>query len=272
MLRGVRNLDQVDSWPVEKVGVGVTTPAETTAVHGSVSESFNLASVTKLLSAYGLLIAIEEGTLNIDDPVGPKGSSIRHLLAHASGMGPEGNVLAAAGQRRIYSNAGFDLLGNELELKAEMPFSSYISEALFEPLGMSSARIEGSPAFGGVASVEDLLIFARELMTPTLIATETLEEATSLAFGAIDGVLPGYGKMSSNDWGLGFEIRSNKEPHWTSASNSPETFGHFGAAGTFLWVDPRAQISCVCLTNRDFGDWAHTLWPALSESVLAAAI
>ena len=59
-----------------------------------------------------------------------------------------------------------------------------------------------------------------------------------------------------NDWGLGFEIRDGKSPHWTGETNSAATFGHFGQSGTFLWVDPALQVACVALTDRDFGDWA----------------
>jgi CubicO group peptidase (beta-lactamase class C family) len=53
--------------------------------------------------------------------------------------------------------------------------------------------------------------------------------------------------------------------------NSPETFGHFGGAGTFLWIDPRAQVGLVVLTDREFGGWALGAWPAFSDDVLAAA-
>ena len=35
-----------------------------------------------------------------------------------------------------------------------------------------------------------------------------------------------------------------------------------------LWVDPDAKLGLVALTDRDFGDWAKTAWPALSDAVL----
>jgi CubicO group peptidase (beta-lactamase class C family) len=53
--------------------------------------------------------------------------------------------------------------------------------------------------------------------------------------------------------------------------NSPETFGHFGGAGTFLWIDPVADIALVALTDRVFGPWALEVWPSFADSVLAAA-
>jgi CubicO group peptidase (beta-lactamase class C family) len=76
--------------------------------------------------------------------------------------------------------------------------------------------------------------------------------------------------MTPNDWGLGFELRDRKSPHWTGTRNSPATFGHFGAAGTFLWVDPDAGLACAVLTDEPFGPWAVEAWPALGDAVLDA--
>lgn len=90
-----------------------------------------------------------------------------------------------------------------------------------------------------------------------------------MQFPGLDGILPGYGSQRPNDWGLGFEIRSAKSPHWTGTGNSPRTFGHFGQSGTFLWVDPAAGLACVALTDRDFGDWAKPVWTELSDGILS---
>jgi len=92
-----------------------------------------------------------------------------------------------------------------------------------------------------------------------------------VAFPGLRGVLPGVGRMDPCDWGLGFEIRGRKSPHWTGSRNSPATFGHFGRSGTFLWVDPEAGLALVGLTDREFGPWALDAWPALSDAVLEAA-
>ena len=82
--------------------------------------------------------------------------------------------------------------------------------------------------------------------------------------------LPGLGHQKPNDWGLGFEIRDSKSPHWTGATSSPRTYGHFGQSGTFLWVDPDAGVGCTALTDRDFGSWAIDAWPPFTDGVLAA--
>jgi CubicO group peptidase (beta-lactamase class C family) len=49
---------------------------------------------------------------------------------------------------------------------------------------------------------------------------------------------------------------------------SERAFGHFGGSGTFLWVDPEADVACAVLTNRPFGEWAKEAWPELSDAVL----
>jgi len=108
----------------------------------------------------------------------------------------------------------------------------------------------------------------RELLAPTLVAAETLAEATAIQFPGLPGVLPGFGRQEPNDWGLGMELRDRKSPHWTGSRNSERTFGHFGRSGTFLWVDPEPGIALACLTDLEFGEWAARAWPELSDAVL----
>ena len=84
-------------------------------------------------------------------------------------------------------------------------------------------------------------------------------------------MVPGVGRFDPCDWGLGPELHDGKMPHWMGDRNSPATFGHFGGAGTFMWIDPVAELGLVVLTDREFGPWALEAWPPFSESVLAAA-
>ncbi len=229
---------------------------------GDVDHGFAWASVTKLASSVAVLVAAEEGIVDLDEPAGPPGSTVRHLLAHASGMPFEpGPPIARPGTRRIYSNAGFDVLAQHVAERAEMPFADYYEHVWTMPL----AGDAGSGAHGRLA---DLLLVARELLEPSRVASETLAEAARVQFPGLDGVLPGFGRQSPNDWGLGLELRASKRPHWTGARNSPRTFGHFGRSGTFLWVDPEAGLALACLTDRAFGDWAVDAWPRLADAVL----
>ena len=230
-------------------------------------------SVTKLLVAYATLIAAEEGALDLDEPAGPEGSTVRHLLAHASGLAWDSpRSLSRPGARRIYSNSGYVMLADHLEARTEIPLSTYLDEAVFSPLGLG-ATLEGDAAGGIAGDLRDMLRFGREALEPTLIAPETLAEATSVQFPGLDGVLPGFGRQSPNDWGLGFELRDAKSPHWTSARNSPRTYGHFGSrpgTATFLWIDPERGLVCGAVADVSFGEWAAQTWPVLSDSVIAA--
>jgi CubicO group peptidase (beta-lactamase class C family) len=265
-------LGAIDGWPVDNAAAAVVSADGTVlASHGDTTRSYRLASVTKPITAYATLVAVEEGVFDLDTPAGPEGSTVRHLLSHASGLdASDDTVRAAPGTRRIYSNRGFEVLADAVAEHSGIPFAEYLDEAVLQPLGMTSSALHGSAAAAGVSTVADLSRFAAELQHPTLIAPATLAEATTVAFPGIYGVLPGYGIQRPNDWGLGFELRDRKSPHWTSPANSPATFGHFGQSGTFLWVDPRAGIACVALTDRDFGPWAIAAWPPLSDAVLAA--
>jgi CubicO group peptidase (beta-lactamase class C family) len=259
-------------WPVDHAAAAVVAADGTVlATAGEQDRVFRLASVTKPLTAYAVLVAVEEGAVEWDTPAGPDGSTVRHLAAHTSGLSfADGVVQAKPGSRRIYSNVGFDVLGETVAAAAGMPFAQYLHEAVLAPLGMTATRLDGSPAADAVASCVDLARFAAELQAPTLVHRATLDDAITVAFPGLDGILPGYGRQKPNDWGLGFELRDGKSPHWTGAGSSPGTFGHFGQAGTFLWVDPDAGAACVVLTDRDFGPWAIDAWPPFTDGVLAA--
>ena len=263
-LAAVDALRQVDGWPCDNVAVAVTGAVE--AAHGEVERRFPWASVSKLASTVAVLVAAEEGIVDLDDPAGPPGSTIRHLLAHASGLPFDaGAPIARPGTRRIYSNYGIEVAVAHIEERAEMPFPEYFA-SVWTGTGMT---LEGSVAHGVHGSIADLVALAHELQHPARIAQETLDEARSVQFPGLVGVLPGFGRQDPNDWGLGFELRDGKQPHWTGALNSPRTFGHFGRSGTFLWVDPEAGIALACLTDLAFGDWAADAWPRLADAVLA---
>ncbi len=260
-----------DEWPATAVAVGVVDSTAHQIARGTIGERLEWASVTKLLTATATLVAIEERTVDLDDELGPPGATLRHLLAHASGLSTDGHdVLAAPGTRRIYSNTAFELVADHVSRLAEMPFVEYLSQAVLDPLGMSSTSLDGSPAWGARGPLIDLLKLGAELLTPTILSPTMLRTATTVALPGLAGVLPGFGEQVPNDWGLGFELRGDKSPHWTGRTNSPRTFGHFGRAGGFLWVDPVAQLACACLTNRSFGPWAARAWPVLGDAVLHA--
>ena len=264
----------IDAWPAPTVAVAVLRERDELGSSGPRDRVFRWASLAKLLLSYCCLIAAEEGTVDLDEEAGPPGSTVRHLLAHASGLPFAGSApIAQPGTRRIYSNTGYELLAEHLAARAEMTYDEYLHAAVLEPLGMA-ATLRGSPAGEVYGDLDDLVAFARELLAPRLVAAETLAEAASVQLPGLSGVLPDFGRQDPNDWGLGFELKDAKSPHWTGARNSPRTFGHFGGAGTFLWVDPEVRVALACLTDLPFDEWADEAkraWPALSDAVLAEA-
>jgi CubicO group peptidase (beta-lactamase class C family) len=265
----VEALRAIEGWGADTAAAGVARAHGVVATHGPSDVHLPWASVTKLLTGVAILVALEEGTVDLDEPAGPPGATVRHLLAHASGLPVDGErPITEPGRRRIYSNTGIELAARLLEQRAEMPFADYFAQAVVGPLRLSG-RLAGSPAHGYRGPLADLLALGRELRRPTLVAPETLAEATSVQLPGLVGVLPGLGRMEPNDWGLTFELRDAKSPHWTGSRNSERTFGHFGASGTFLWVDPEAGVACGVLTDRRFGDWAKEAWPPFSDAVLA---
>jgi CubicO group peptidase (beta-lactamase class C family) len=265
----VEALRSVDDWGARTAAAGVVCADREIAVHGPREVVLRWASITKLLTVLAVLVALEEGIADLDEPAGPPGSTLRHLLAHASGLGPdEGPPLMPPERRRLYSNYGIELAASLVAERAEMPFAEYLRGAVLDPLGLVG-ELHGSPAWGYRGPLDDLLRLGSELLAPTVVAQESLDEATSVQFPGLAGVLPSWGRMEPNDWGLAFELRDDKSPHWTSEHNSPRTFGHFGAAGTFLWVDPELGAACGVLTDREFGDWAIDAWPRFSDRVVA---
>jgi CubicO group peptidase (beta-lactamase class C family) len=269
--RLVAALATIDGWGATHAAAAVVDPHGIVASHGDAERVVRWASPTKLVTGLAVLRAIDDGRLDLDAPAGPPGATIRHLLAHASGLPFEGaQVLARPGTRRIYSNPGFDTLGAIVADHDGVAVADALRRRVLDPLGMTATTLVERPSQGLHGPLRDLAALARELLRPTLIAKSTFELAIRVAFPGLPGVLPGVGRFDPLDWGLGFELRDGKVPHWTGTRNSPATFGHFGGAGTFIWVDPAIDHALVCLTDREYGPWALDAWPIFSDAVIEA--
>jgi CubicO group peptidase (beta-lactamase class C family) len=274
--------DLFDEWPVRPGAAGVlvrgsalddsaAASVHLTETFGDLDAVSEWASVTKLLVALAVLIEADRGEVDLDDPAGPPGSTVRHLLSHASGLDPDSEEpLTAPGRRRIYSNAGFEVLARYLSERTGRRWQDVVAETVTGPMGMKGTSVPegGSPASGAVGPVSDLLALGRELLSPMNISGSALEVATRVAFPGLAGVVPGIGRFDQCDWGLGFELKGSKRPHWTATAGSPRTFGHFGRSGAFLWVDPEAGVACATAGGAPFGPWALEKWPELSDEVL----
>jgi CubicO group peptidase (beta-lactamase class C family) len=267
-LDGISTWSQL--WAVPNAAAAVFTADGVVETFGDQDQVFPLASVTKLLTAYAVLIGLEEEALALDDPAGPPDSTVRHLLAHTSGYGFESTseVVARPGSKRIYSNRGIEELTSHFARVTEIEFEPYLREAVLEPLGLTAIALPGSPAHAATSTTADLAGFGRELLAPKLLAGSTLADAVSVHFPGLPGILPGLGRFDPLDWGLGFERNFGRPGHWAGSVISRSAFGHFGASGTWLWIDPEAGLGAVCLTDHAFGDWAKHAWPALCDEIL----
>ena len=273
-------------WPVGRAGAAVVSPSGVeTAFQGGVSggDQFEVASVTKLMTSLAALAAVESGRLDLDQPVpqardagAAEAVTLRHLLAHAGGFPFErpGRPRPPE-QRRIYSNVGFRLLADAVADAAGTTFASWLSTSVLDPLEMSETRlvhrrgIDGDPAAGAASTLDDLARLARCLLDrgAPVVGPELFAEAVSVQFPGLAGLVPGVGRFDPCDWGLGFELHDGKRPHWMGDRRSPSAFGHFGASGCFLWVDPDAGLAAAAVSDREFADdkWGMATWPAWSD-------
>src|SRR3954449_8651256 len=83
-------LATVEAWDVGNVAVAAVAPDGSISSQGDPDHVFRIASISKLFTTYAALIAVEEGSVSLEDPVGPPGATLRHLLAHTAGYGFDG--------------------------------------------------------------------------------------------------------------------------------------------------------------------------------------
>ena len=260
--------EQFATWPVDRAGFAILVGGEEVATDGDPGV-FELASIAKLFAALTAMVALEEGSLDLDASAGPEGSTVRHLLSHAAGYDFDSDrIVAAVGTRRVYSNVGIERYADHLAERTGMSYSEYLRIGVLEPLGLEHTELYGSPAQGMRSSLADIAALAAEMMRPTLVSPDTLAMARSPVFAELAGVLPGIGRFDPNPFGLAIEVKDGKSPHWSGRLTSPETFGHFGGAGTFVWVDPLIDVAAVALTDRNFDLWAMQVWPEFSDLVV----
>jgi len=158
------SLHLVDSWveegDVPAVSAVVVGPSDVGRVRvagdARADSLFALASLTKPIVAVAVLVAAEEGALDLDAPAGAHLApyrdgaraeiTARHLLAHASGL-PETargvppldvQPVHAPATRRVYSNEGYHVLGGLLDAATGMDYRRYVTEAVLEPLAMDA--------------------------------------------------------------------------------------------------------------------------------------
>ncbi len=305
----------------------------------SIDTIFDLASLTKVVATTtSVMMLIERGKLRLNDRVstfipgferyGKADITIRHLLTHMSGLRPDLDLGEAwtgsdtaialaveevpttpAGQRFVYSDINFFLLGDIVRRVSGQTLDKFAEQEIFDPLGMRDTVFLPSASLRPrIAPTESCLPFAWPCQgAETQMLRGVVHDPTARRMGGVAGhaglfstaadlaifcrmLLAGgvyHGarvlsplaveKMTSptigddpNVRGLGWDIDSSY------SSNRGEllpvgSFGHTGFTGTSLWIDPATDMFVVFLSNRVHPDGKGDVTPLRARVATVAA-
>ena len=131
----------------------------------------------------------------------------------------------------------------------------------------------GAPWGGMFTTVEDMTVFCRmflnggkfgevQILSPTTVAAMTTNQIAAMP-NITEAV------KLTNRWGLGWNLRSPSSSSFGDLV-SESTYGHGGATGTLVWIDPQLQLTCVIFTNDPQG--ANRLRSRVSNAVASSVI
>ncbi len=301
---------------------------------------FDLASLTKVVATTtSMMQLIEEGRIRLSDPVatfipefgkyGKRAITIRHLMTHTSGLRPDLELdaefsgaaeairraseevpMAAPGERFVYSDINFFLLGDIVERVSGERLDRYAAAHVFGPLGMTdtmflppaSLRARIAPTercdplawpctrpeapflrgivhdptsrrMGGVAGHAGLFGTAADLsrFCRMLLNDGTLGGVRILSAASVAKMTaPATPPGMADVRGLGWDIDS------MYSANRGELFplgsyGHTGFTGTSLWLDPASKSYVVFLSNRVHPDGKGDVTPLRGRVATVAA-
>jgi CubicO group peptidase (beta-lactamase class C family) len=138
-------------------------------------------------------------------------------------------------------------------------------------------RSSGVPWGGYYGSTEDMVRFGASFLPneqSPLSADAKREMVTDQVNGLEGGVESMYTHWTPGFWGLGWEIKGTKPRHWTGTKTSPETYLHWGFAGTLAWVDPGRELGVAVFANRSVvSQWMFkpARWTTLSDALCDVA-
>ncbi|CAM3686246.1 serine hydrolase domain-containing protein [Cohnella lubricantis] len=295
------------------------------AAYGSaeVTDVYDAASLTKVaVTLPSVLLLLQSSKLSLQDPVRKylpefrhAKVTIEHCLRHVTGL-PAGvpgfreryatrdirqeilaqELVCEPGERVLYSDLGFILIGWIVERISGISLDSYIKDRILNQLNMADScfnpplswrhRIaptewDGSKyligevhdetcyRLGGVSgnaglftTAEDLARYAQMWLDP--------EAYGVLTRASVEACLasPQSGR------GLGWQVKDGHDETFACGESWPiGSFGHTGYTGTSLWIDPSRELAVVFLTNavhdgRD--NPIRTLRPLLHKAVMAS--
>jgi uncharacterized protein YbbC (DUF1343 family)/CubicO group peptidase (beta-lactamase class C family) len=300
---------------------------------------FDLASLTKVVvTTTSVMMLVEQGRLRLNDRVatlipgferyGKGDITIRHLLTHVSGLRPDldlGDVWSGAdtaialaieevptsppGERFVYSDINFFLLGEVVRRVSGLSLDRFAREKIFEPLGMKDTMFlppvalrpriaptescapfvwpcEGTETqmlrgvvhdptarrMGGIAGHAGLFSTAADLsiFCRMLLSGGVYHGTRILSPLAVEKMTTPTSGRDPNVRGLGWDIDS------TFSSNRGEllpigSYGHTGFTGTSLWIDPASGLFVVFLSSRVHPDGKGDVTPLRARVATVAA-
>ena len=305
----------------------------------TVDTVFDLASLTKVVAtATSIMQLVEAGRLSLEDPVsvhipsfkrhGKSEITVRHLLTHMSGLRSGINParrwkgyraaieqivndvpLTPPGERIVYSDVNFILLGEIVQRVSGMPLDQFAQEHIFEPLGMhdsmyhpepkmrsriaptdrcrKSARPCGGPdskmlrglvhdpsarRMGGSPGHAGLFSTADDLsiFCRMLLGGGTSGSARILSPATLAAMMsPSTPLNKGHLRGLGWSLDTTFNERREKRSSLP--IDHSGFTGTKLWLDIETGLYIVFLSNRLHPDGKGDVFD-LREQIITIAV
>jgi CubicO group peptidase (beta-lactamase class C family) len=280
---------------------------------------FDLASLTKpLATTLAILCLMKQGKISLqsklsqllpNSTISPdkRDIALHHLLGHTSGLPdyrpyfkklikyPENERVAKLseyilkeplatkpGEKAVYSDIGFMLLGQLVERISGKRLDDFVRESIYAPLGLGST-VFFNPLHHKRTDVEFVATEKCPWRKKVLVGEVHDDNAWTVngvaghagLFGDIKSVLeicialldqwhgrsehPYYTnkdlkkcfvkQREDSCWGLGFDTPS-KQGSSSGRFFSEKSFGHLGFTGTSFWVDPEKDLVVILLTNR----------------------
>jgi CubicO group peptidase (beta-lactamase class C family) len=236
---------------------------------GDLDEVRPWASVSKMAVALAFGVEIDWGFHTHSETVGPRGANFANLLSHSSGLGlEEGNPTVPIATKRVYSNYGVDYAVRAIV--GEGSAADWLENRVFQPLGMTTTALVDRPAAGVNGSTNDMANLAVSWLRPDGITHETRDRLIRPYLPDLAGIVPGFGRFTPCPWGIGPEVRGNKE-HWMG-DWPPASFGHFGQSGSLMLLNTDEGIGVVATSTEPFGSWAVNLWPQWTSAMRKLAL
>lgn len=325
-LRGVVIAVGRNGFLVDERAVGNRTVGEN-AESMTADTIFDMASLTKpIATATCVMKLIERGEVRLEDPItkffpeldrhGKRAITVEMLLRHRTGLIPDNPIgdyaegparawekiadlrlTATPGDRFVYSDVNYIILGKLVEKVAGLTLDKAAAAWVFEPLGMTDTGFlpgdkarcaptepfEGemlrgtvhdprARALGGVAghaglfsTANDLAKYAQMILNEGVGANgKRILSPLTVRLMTDPGDTPPRQRR-----GLGWDVETSfSSPR--GALFGPRSFGHTGFTGTSIWIDPDSKTYVIVLTSRLYPDGKGGSPTALRNKVATA--